>query len=444
MDYFFQIIFALFLSGALFFIYKRYKRIRDNISFGRPKKINDNPGERFKTMLLIAFGQKKMFDKPIVGLLHLFVYLGFVVINVEMLEIVIDGLFGTHRVFLNTFGSFYAVLINVFEFLAVSVIVGCSIFLIRRNGLKLKRFWAREMTTWPRTDANIILIVEIALMVAFLSMNGADAVLQQRGIGHYAETGPFFFSNFLAGLFSGIDTPMLILIERLAWWFHILGVLGFAIYITYSKHLHIFLAFPNTYFSNLKPKGKMTNMPEVTREVKSMLRVPDDQVEQKDAPQEIARFGAKDINDLSWKNLMDAYSCTECGRCTASCPANITGKLLSPRKIMMDTRDRMEEVGKSLDKGGPGLNDGKSLIDDHILREEIFACTSCQACIEACPVNIDPLSIILQIRRYITMEETKAPQSWNAMYSNIETSMTPWKFSPSDRFNWADDLKGKS
>jgi heterodisulfide reductase subunit C len=242
-------------------------------------------------------------------------------------------------------------------------------------------------------------------------------------------------------MFSGFSTPSLIIIERFAWWFHILGVLGFAIYITYSKHLHIFLAFPNAYFSNLKPIGKITNMPEVTREVKSMMGLPEENVEQKDAPQEIGRFGAKDINDLSWKNLLDAYSCTECGRCTANCPANITGKLLSPRKIMMDTRDRMEEVGKSMEKGGAGLNDGKALLDDYILREEIFACTTCQACVQACPVNIDPLSIILQIRRYITMEETKAPAQWNAMYQNVETSMAPWKFSPSDRFNWANDIK---
>ncbi|HYG39371.1 MAG TPA: (Fe-S)-binding protein [Cytophagales bacterium] len=441
MNYIPQILFALILAGAVFFIFKRYKRIRDNISLGRQKKINDNPGERFKTMLLIAFGQKKMFDKPLVGLLHLLVYLGFVIINIEMLEIVIDGLFGTHRVFLDLMGNFYAILINVFEFLAVGVIISCSIFLIRRNVLKLRRFWAREMTQWPKTDANIILIVEIALMVAFLSMNTADTVLQHRGVPHYAQTGYFLFSNFLTGIFSDLTTSQLIFVERLAWWAHILGVLGFAIYITYSKHLHIFLAFPNTYFSDLKPKGKMINMPEVTREVKSMLGINDGAVDQNDAPQEIGRFGAKDINDLSWKNLMDAYSCTECGRCTAACPANITGKLLSPRKIMMDTRDRMEEVGMSLDKGGPGLQDGKALLDDHILREEIFACTSCQACVQACPVNIDPLSIILQIRRYITMEETKAPAAWNSMYSNIETNMAPWKFSPSDRFNWSKDIK---
>jgi heterodisulfide reductase subunit C len=441
MTYIPQIVFAVLLAAAAFFIFKRFKRIRDNINLGRPKKINDHQPERFQTMLRIAFGQQKMFDKPLVGFLHLLVYLGFIIINVEMLEIVIDGLFGTHRIFLSALGDFYAVLINVFEFLAVGVIVSCAIFLIRRNVLKLRRFWAREITEWPRTDANIILTVEIALMLAFLSMNAADSVLQQRGVEHFQPTGSFLFSNFLTGLFAGLSTPALIVVERFAWWFHILGVLGFAIYITYSKHLHIFLAFPNAYFSNLKPKGKITNMPEVTREVKSMLGIPEETVEQKDAPQEIARFGAKDVNDLSWKNLLDAYSCTECGRCTANCPANITGKLLSPRKIMMDTRDRMEEVGKSIEKGGAGVNDGKALLDDYILREEIFACTTCQACVQACPVNIDPLSIILQIRRYITMEETKAPAPWNAMYQNVETSMAPWKFSPSDRFNWANDIK---
>jgi heterodisulfide reductase subunit C len=440
MTYISQAIFAIILGAAIFFIYKRFKRIRDNISIGRPKNIKDHPSERFKTMLLIAFGQKKMFDKPLVGFLHLLVYLGFIIINIEMLEIVIDGLFGTHRIFLAVLSNFYSALINVFEFLAVGVIVSCAIFLIRRNILKLKRFQAREITEWPRTDANLILTIEIALMVAFLSMNASDSVLQSRGIGHYEATGEFFFSNFLTSVFSGFSDKTLVFIERFAWWFHILGVLGFAVYITYSKHLHIFLAFPNTYFSDLKPKGKITNMPEVTREVKSMLGIPAPDAPQNDAPQEIARFGAKDINDLSWKNLMDAYSCTECGRCTASCPANITGKLLSPRKIMMDTRDRMEEVGNSLEKGGQGLNDGKSLLDDYILREEIFACTTCQACIQACPVNIDPLSIILQIRRYITMEETKAPASWNGMYQNVETSMAPWKFSPSDRFNWASEI----
>jgi heterodisulfide reductase subunit C len=441
MTYIPQVIFALILGLAIFFIYKRFKRIRDNINLGRAKKINDHPAERLKTMMLIAFGQKKMFDKPLVGFLHLLVYLGFIIINIEMLEIVIDGLFGTHRIFLSALDNLYAALINVFEFLAVGVIVSCAVFLIRRNIIKLKRFWAREITSWPRTDANIILTVEIALMIAFLSMNAADTVLQSRGIGHYAATGEFFFSNFLTVVFTSFSDQALVAIERFAWWFHILGVLGFAIYITYSKHLHIFLAFPNTYFSDLKPKGKITNMPEVTREVKSMLGVAETEVAQNDAPQEIARFGAKDINDLSWKNLMDAYSCTECGRCTANCPANITGKLLSPRKIMMDTRDRLEEVGRGIEKGGQGLDDGKTLLDDYILREEIFACTTCQACVQSCPVNIDPLSIIVQIRRYITMEETKAPASWNGMYQNVETSMAPWKFSPSDRFNWANEIK---
>jgi heterodisulfide reductase subunit C len=441
MTYIPQVIFALILGLAIFFIYKRFKRIRDNINLGRAKKINDHPAERLKTMMLIAFGQKKMFDKPLVGFLHLLVYLGFIIINIEMLEIVIDGLFGTHRIFLSALDNLYAALINVFEFLAVGVIVSCAVFLIRRNIIKLKRFWAREITSWPRTDANIILTVEIALMIAFLSMNAADTVLQSRGIGHYAATGEFFFSNFLTAVFTSFSDQALVAIERFAWWFHILGVLGFAIYITYSKHLHIFLAFPNTYFSDLKPKGKITNMPEVTREVKSMLGVAETEVAQNDAPQEIARFGAKDINDLSWKNLMDAYSCTECGRCTANCPANITGKLLSPRKIMMDTRDRLEEVGRGIEKGGQGLDDGKTLLDDYILREEIFACTTCQACVQSCPVNIDPLSIIVQIRRYITMEETKAPASWNGMYQNVETSMAPWKFSPSDRFNWANEIK---
>jgi heterodisulfide reductase subunit C len=436
-----QVIFILALIAAGFFLTKRIKRIRDNIKLGKPKNISDNPSERLKTMLLVAFGQKKMFDKPLIGFMHLFVYLGFVIINLEMLEIVIDGITGNHRIF-SAIGSLYPVLINFFEFLAVTVIICCAIFLIRRNILKVRRFWAREMTSWPRTDANLILITEIALMIAFLTMDATDGILQSRGAEHYTQTGSFFFSGLIQPLFSGLDTNSLILVERFAWWFHILGVMAFAVYITWSKHLHIFLAFPNTYFSDLKPKGKITNMPEVTREVKSMLGIAEaDGTPQNDAPQEISRFGAKDINDLSWKNLMDAYSCTECGRCTANCPANITGKLLSPRKIMMDTRDRMEDVGKSLEKGGPGLSDGKTLLDDYILREELFACTSCQACVQVCPVNIDPLSIIISMRRFISMEESKAPGSWNSMFSNIETNFSPWKFSPSDRGNWVNEVK---
>lgn len=445
MNYISQILFVVCLLIAGYLLTKRINRIRKNIQLGKPEDRSDNPAERFKIMALIALGQKKMFDKPIVGLMHLIIYLGFIIINIEVLEIILDGILGTHRLFAPYLGSFYSFLINVFEFLAIGVIVTCVIFLIRRNILKIRRFWAYEITKWPRTDANIILITEILLMLAFLSWNASDSVLQQRAVDHYAEfnAGPFAFSQWLMPLFTGWSDTSLIIYERFAWWFHILGILTFGIYVTYSKHLHIALAFPNTYFSKLAPKGKIQNMPVVTNEVKQMLGIPADPATETapETPAEIGRFGAKDINDLTWKHLMDAYSCTECGRCTAACPANITGKKLSPRKIMMDTRDRMEEVGRSLEKGGPGLEDGKSLIDSYITREELLACTTCNACVTACPVNINPLDIIIDLRRYMAMEDAKVPASWNAMFSNIENNMAPWKFSPSDRFNWADKLK---
>ncbi|MGC1242868.1 MAG: 4Fe-4S dicluster domain-containing protein [Chryseosolibacter sp.] len=396
--------------------------------------MNDRPQKRLRNLLLVAFGQQKMFKRLVPALLHLFVYVGFLVINIEVLEFVIDGLAGTHRVFSPYLGSFYNGLMNVFEFLAVAVLVSCIFFLIRRNVLKIRRFWMYEMTAWPRLDANLILITEITLMLAILTMNASDQVLQNMHTG-YPTTGTLFFSGFLVPLFDGLPAATLIFIERFAWWFHILGILGFAVYITYSKHLHIFMAFPNTWFAKLEPKGKMNNMPFVTGEVRSMLGLAQPEA----APPEVGRFGAKDINDLTWNMLMGAYTCTECGRCTAECPANQTGKKLSPRKIMMDTRDRMEEVGKSLQNGGPGLSDGKTLLNDYISKEEINACTSCHACVEACPVLINPLEIILELRRFVTMEESGAPASWNSMYQNIETNFAPWKFSPSDRFNWAKD-----
>jgi heterodisulfide reductase subunit C len=389
-------------------------------------------------MLLVAFGQKKMFKRPIPAILHFFIYVGFLVINIEVLEFVIDGIAGTHRIFAPYLGGVYRLLMNVFEFLAVAVLMSCIIFLIRRNILKVKRFWLPEMTSWPRLDANIILITEVVLMTAILTMNASDQILQNRLVDHYTSTGPLFFSSFIVPIFQGLESSTLIIIERAAWWFHIIGILGFAVYITYSKHLHIFLAFPNTYFAKLEPKGQMENMPVVSNEVKMMLGL----TEANNASAAPAgRFGAKDINDLSWRNLLDAYSCTECGRCTAECPANITGKKLSPRKIMMDTRDRMEDVGASLEKKGPGLNDGKTLLGDYITKEEINACTTCNACVEACPVLINPLEIILELRRYIAMEESGAPPQWNIMFQNVETNFAPWKFSPSDRFNWAKEIK---
>jgi heterodisulfide reductase subunit C len=428
-----QLAFLITLGIAVYLIRKRVIFISKNIKLGKKAEINDHKGERLKNVLLVALGQKKMFKKIIPAILHLFIYVGFLVINLEVMEFVIDGLAGTHRIFAPFLGSFYTILMNVFEFLAVAVLISCVFFLLRRNVLKVKRFQSAEMTRWPRLDANLILFTEIVLMMAILKMNAADQILQTRD-DHYTATGELFFSSILIPLFENYSTSFLIFIERAAWWFHIVGILGFSVYVTYSKHLHIFLAFPNTYFAKLQPKGHINNMPVVTNEVKSMLGL----AEATSTPaSEPGRFGAKDVNDLTWSNLMAAYSCTECGRCTAECPANQTGKKLSPRKIMMDTRDRMEEVGNSLLKGGTGLNDGKSLLNDYITKEEINACTSCNACVEACPVLINPLEIILELRRYVAMEESGSPASWNSMFQNIETNFAPWKFSPSDRFNWS-------
>jgi heterodisulfide reductase subunit C len=425
-----QLIFAVCFAVALFLFSKNAQQIYRNIKLGRPADRSDKPAERWKMMLLVAFGQKKMFKRIFPAVLHLFVYLGFVIINIEMLEIVIDGLFGTHRIF-SFLGSFYNFLIGAFEWLALGVLVSCVIFLIRRNIAKVARLNSVELKHWPKTDANIILITEILLMSAFLLMNASDLKLQLYGFAHFKSVGSFPVSHYLLP-YLPTSTEALFLIERSCWWFHILGVLAFLNYLPYSKHLHIILAFPNTYFSNLNAKGKLSNMPAVTNEVKAML----DPSFTPPAADANARFGAKDVQDLTWKSLLDAYTCTECGRCTSSCPANITGKLLSPRKIMMDTRDRLTEVGTNIKTNGSFQDDGKSLIDTYISREELWACTSCNACVEQCPVNINPLDIIIELRRFAVMEESQAPASINNMFGNIENNGAPWKYAQLDRANW--------
>ncbi len=431
-----NIIFILILGLGVYLFTKKINVLRRNILLGRDEDRTDRKAERWRMMAMVALGQSKMVSRPVAAFFHILIYVGFVIINIEVVEIIIDGIFGTHRV-LSFMGGFYDFLIASFEWLAIGVLAACVVFLARRNLLKLKRFWMREMTSWPRTDANLILITEIVLMSAFLILNGADYVLQTRGVHHYIQAGSFPVSSLLAGWFANTSDSSLILIERSAWWFHIVGILAFLNYVPHSKHLHILLAFPNTWYSKLQPKGEFTNMQSVTNEVKLMLdpTFAAPEADPNAAPQ---RFGAKDVRDLTWKQLMDSYSCTECGRCTSACPANITGKLLSPRKIMMDTRDRLEEVGKSIDKNGIDHDDGKSLLNDYITAEELWACTTCNACVDACPVNIDPLSIIVDMRRYLVMEQSTAPAELNGMFTKIENNGAPWQFSPADRLNWKD------
>lgn len=436
-----QIIFTLlFLTGTGIFAFK-IKKIRRNIFLGKPLEIKDNKAERWKTMAKVAMGQSKMVVRPVAGFFHILIYVGFVLINIEVLEIIIDGLTGEHRFFAPYLGSFYNFLIGFFEILALLVVVACFVFLYRRNISSIRRFKMPEMKGWPKLDGNLILIVEVVLMGALLKMNACDQILQLRGADHYMVAGSFPISQFLVPFFDGFETGTLITFERIFWWAHITGILIFLNYVPYSKHFHIILAFPNTYYSNLKPKGQLNNMTAVKKEVDLMMggdpfATPETTVD--DGPPE--RFGVKDVTDLNWKNLLDAYSCTECGRCTDNCPANQTGKLLSPRKVMMDTRDRIEEVGKNIDKAGKPVKDGISLLGNYITEEELWACTTCNACVDACPLNIDPLNIIMNMRRYLIMEESKSPDSVTSMFNNVENNGAPWAFPAADRGKWIDEL----
>ena len=408
-----QLTFLVLLSTAGILFARRIGQIRKNINLGRDVDRSDRPKERWALMARVAMGQSKMVVRPVAGIMHIVIYAGFILINIEVLEILVDGLFGTHRVFAPFLGGLYDVMIATFEWLALGVLVACVVFLVRRNVLPIARFRSPEMKGWPKNDANIILVVEVLLMFAFLTMNAADTLAQARGLDHYIAAGSFPVSQWLHPLYAGLTDAGIVALERGAWWFHIVGILAFLVYVPYSKHFHIFLAFPNTWYSDLTPAGNMDNMAAVKKEVDLMMSgdpfaTPAASAEE--PPAEPAPFGAKDVKDLTWKQLMEAYSCTECGRCTSSCPANATGKLLSPRKIMMDTRDRVEEVGKAIQTAGGqwGEGDGKSLLGNYITEEELWACTSCQACVEACPINISPMGIILDMRRSLIMEDSQS------------------------------------
>ena len=420
MEFISNIIFLLLTIIAFYIFAKKILRIKRNIHLGRSIELNDQPIARWKNVFLLALGQKKMFRNIPVALLHLILYVGFVIINIELLEIIIDGIAGTHRFFAPFLGVLYPFLINSFEVLALLVFVACIFFLSRRNIIRVKRLISNDLTGWPKTDANLILAIEMVLMGLFLTMNAADPASN------------FIISSWIKPSLSNLNEHQLHTIEQSAWWMHILGIYGFMNYLPYSKHLHIVLAFPNAYYASLEPKGKMHNMVAIQNEVLYAMQ-PELAPTNAAAPE---KFGAKDVMDLSWKNLMDAYSCTECGRCSAACPANSTGKLLSPRKIMMDTRDRLEIVGKNIDTNGQFVDDGKSLLNNHITIEELRACTTCNACVEECPVSISPMDIIIELRRSLIMEDSNAPTEWNGMFSNIENNFAPWKFAPDDRDLW--------
>lgn len=427
-----QILFIIVAGIAIFLFYRKATEIKRNILLGRWEEIKDNPSLRWKKLLLLAFGQKKMFRNPLVAVMHFVIYAGFIIINIEVLEIVLDGILGTHRLFSDPLGNLYVWLINAFELLAAGVLLVCITFLVRRNVLKLKRFMSKDLNGWPRSDANYILLTEIILMSLFLTMNSCDT------------SRTFLVSSSLHPLLKHYNENSLFTIEQTCWWLHIIGIFAFLNYLPYSKHLHIILAFPNTYYSRLQPKGKMANMAEIQKEVLYAMQPETVPEAIADNQQGTQKFGAKDVFDLSWKNLLDAYSCTECGRCTAACPANITGKLLSPRKIMMSTRDRLEEVGRNINTNSQFVNDDKSLLRDYITEEELRACTTCNACVEECPVSISPLDIILQMRRFLVMEEGNAPHEWNNMFNNVENNFAPWKFSPDERDHWTLEIESRS
>ena len=438
-----NVLFVLLLGVAIGLFARNVKKINRNIQLGREINRSDRSNERWVNMARIALGQSKMVKRPLAGILHIVVYIGFILINIELLEIVVDGIFGTHRIFAPYLGGFYNILIGSFEILAALVLVAVIIFWCRRNVIRIQRFWKDEMKGWPKLDADLILYFEVVLMGLFLTMNGADLAIQSNfpDAPHYMQAGAFPVSKFLMPLFDGVDLSSLILIERSAWWMHIIGIFIFLNYLYYSKHLHILLAFPNTYFANLNPKGQFGNNPSVTAEVQLMMDPNADPYAATDDAAEVEKFGASDVMDLNRIQLLNAYTCTECGRCTSECPANQTGKKLSPRKIMMDTRDRLTEVGDNIDKNkGTFVADGKQLLGDYISHEELWACTSCNACVEACPVNIDPLSIIMDMRQYLVMEESAGPSDLNNMMSNIENNGAPWPFNQQDRANWAQEL----
>lgn len=444
MSYLDNILFAILLVIGFGYFFNNIRKIYRNVNLGIDIDRKDNPSERWKNMAMIALGQSKMVKRPIAGILHIVVYLGFVIINIELLEIIIDGLFGTHRIFA-FLGTTYNVLIATFEIFAFLVLVAVTVFWIRRNVIKLKRFMNPEMKGYPKNDANYILYFEVVLMSLFLLMNASDLHLQNvpGGFSHFIQAGSFPISQFLEPIFNGMSNETVMLLTETFWWLHIIGIFVFMNYLYFSKHLHILLAFPNTYFADLNPLGQFDNLEAVTKEVKMMMDPNADPFAAAPAPTEgevPAKFGASDVQDLNWVQLLNAYTCTECGRCTSSCPANQTGKKLSPRKIMMDTRDRLEEVGKNIDANkGIFIPDNKTLLNDYITPEELWACTSCNACVEECPVNISPLSIIMDMRRYLVMEQSAAPMPLNAMMTNIENNGAPWQYNQQDRLNWKDE-----